>query len=173
MLIHAPAPHISCCHTNSTSRFISSCLNAERVVPTRIMLPRSRQHLSSRLLLHANPLRTSFVEAAPAPTDAPEAPNSSVRPPGLAAAAPAAEPCTPQQLDRLVDFLSSCKHVVALTGAGISTESNIPDYRGPNGAYTTGFSPMTHQQVAALQLPMRDMCVRASVILTCFTRPTH
>ncbi len=32
------------------------------------------------------------------------------------------------------------------SGAGVSTESNIPDYRGPGGAYTTGFKPMTHQQ---------------------------
>lgn len=38
--------------------------------------------------------------------------------------------------------------VVVVTGAGCSTESNIPDYRGPNGAYNTGFKPMTHQQVA-------------------------
>ncbi len=37
--------------------------------------------------------------------------------------------------------------VVVVTGAGCSTESNIPDYRGPNGAYNTGFKPMTHQQV--------------------------
>ena len=26
-------------------------------------------------------------------------------------------------------------------------ESNIPDYRGARGAYSTGFKPMTHQQV--------------------------
>jgi NAD-dependent SIR2 family protein deacetylase len=31
-------------------------------------------------------------------------------------------------------------------GAGVSTESDIPDYRSPTGAYSTGFKPMTHQE---------------------------
>ncbi|GAA0162553.1 histone modifying enzyme [Lithospermum erythrorhizon] len=38
------------------------------------------------------------------------------------------------------------KKLVVLTGAGISTESGIPDYRSPNGAYSTGFKPITHQE---------------------------
>ena len=42
---------------------------------------------------------------------------------------------------------------MALTGAGVSTESSIPDYRGPRGAYSTGFKPMTHQQVLPYGLP--------------------
>jgi NAD-dependent SIR2 family protein deacetylase len=39
--------------------------------------------------------------------------------------------------------------VVALTGAGMSTASGIPDYRGPNGAFTRNHKPMTIQEFVA------------------------
>lgn len=35
---------------------------------------------------------------------------------------------------------------MVLTGAGLSTESGIPDYRSPHGAYSSGFKPITHQE---------------------------
>jgi len=41
-----------------------------------------------------------------------------------------------EDLDNVVDILKSSNHAIALTGAGISTDSNIPDYRGPNGVWT-------------------------------------
>eukprot|EP00798_Chlamydomonas_sp_ICE-L_P009975 gene9975-7853_t len=57
---------------------------------------------------------------------------------------PVAPTVSEEQLQSLVHDIRSSKRVVVLTG--ISTESNIPDYRGPQGAYQTGFKPITHQQ---------------------------
>src|SRR5215216_796310 len=39
-------------------------------------------------------------------------------------------------LDRARDFIDGAKRVVVLTGAGISTDSGIPDFRGPQGVWT-------------------------------------
>jgi NAD-dependent deacetylase len=40
------------------------------------------------------------------------------------------------QLDRLAAILRDAEQIVVLTGAGISTESGIPDFRGPQGIWT-------------------------------------
>ena len=61
--------------------------------------------------------------------------------------APPAPPPTDAHLAQLVDFVTGHRRVAVLTGAGCSTESSIPDYRSPGGAYSTGFKPMTHQKV--------------------------
>ena len=39
-------------------------------------------------------------------------------------------------LETVRDWVSQSRRVVALTGAGISTESGIPDFRGPQGLWT-------------------------------------
>lgn len=40
-----------------------------------------------------------------------------------------------QDLHNLRDFINRARNLVVLTGAGCSTESGIPDYRGPSGAW--------------------------------------
>ena len=48
----------------------------------------------------------------------------------------AKQPAAADILDTLRDWIDSAERIVALTGAGISTESGIPDFRGPNGVWT-------------------------------------
>lgn len=50
-------------------------------------------------------------------------------------------------LDILAGIIRERPPLVAFTGAGISTESGIPDYRGPSGLWTTGTAkPVTYDE---------------------------
>lgn len=39
-------------------------------------------------------------------------------------------------IDKVVNVLAHSRNTVAVTGAGISTEAGIPDFRGKDGIYT-------------------------------------
>ena len=45
------------------------------------------------------------------------------------------------QLGPIADAVRASRRMVVFTGAGISTESGIPDYRGPNGVWKTNRIP--------------------------------
>ena len=41
-----------------------------------------------------------------------------------------------QHIETIARWIIECEHIVAFTGAGISTDSGIPDFRGPKGVWT-------------------------------------
>jgi NAD-dependent deacetylase len=59
--------------------------------------------------------------------------------------------------DDVARWLRDADHIVVLTGAGISTESGIPDFRGPNGVWT---KDPAAEKTATLQYYVRDPEVR-------------
>ena len=61
------------------------------------------------------------------------------------------------QLGEIAGWLRDARRVVALTGAGISTESGIPDFRGPKGIWT---KDPAAEKTATLQYYMGDPEVR-------------
>src|SRR5918996_4146940 len=64
---------------------------------------------------------------------------------------------TLEALDEIATALRAARNVVGLTGAGISTESGIPDFRGPQGVWTK--DPKA-ERLSTLQAYMADRDVR-------------
>ena len=60
-------------------------------------------------------------------------------------------------VDRIAAWVRDARTVVVLTGAGISTESGVPDFRGPNGVWTR--NPAA-EKTATLQVYVEDPDVR-------------
>ncbi|CAG0926505.1 NAD-dependent protein deacetylase [Planctomycetaceae bacterium] len=54
----------------------------------------------------------------------------------------------PDPIERAIDLLLTARHVVALTGAGLSTPSGIPDFRSRDTGLWANYNPM---EIATLQ----------------------
>jgi NAD-dependent protein deacetylase/lipoamidase len=55
---------------------------------------------------------------------------------------------TEDEIQRAGQLLREARHVVALTGAGLSTESGIPDFRSPGGVWER-FRPIEYEEFLA------------------------
>ena len=60
-------------------------------------------------------------------------------------------------IERVASWITSSRSTVALTGAGISTDSGIPDFRGPNGLWTKNPDA---EKLSSLQHYMNDKDLR-------------
>ncbi len=60
-----------------------------------------------------------------------------------------------QKTDRLRSIIEECKRGVVFTGAGISTESGIPDFRSPGGIWTK-YQPIQFQDFMASEEMRRE-----------------
>jgi len=61
------------------------------------------------------------------------------------------------QVEKVREWVEDANRVVALTGAGISTESGIPDFRGPQGVWTK--NPLA-EKLSNIHYYMTDPVVR-------------
>lgn len=61
------------------------------------------------------------------------------------------------ELARAAEIVAESKRIAVLSGAGISTESGIPDFRGPNGVWTK--NPGT-ERLATIQAYVSDPALR-------------
>lgn len=59
--------------------------------------------------------------------------------------------------EAVADWIRAAQHITVLTGAGISTDSGIPDFRGPNGVWTR--DPKA-ERLATLDVYLSDPEVR-------------
>jgi NAD-dependent deacetylase len=66
-------------------------------------------------------------------------------------------------MESLKTLLDECRRVVLFTGAGISTESGIPDFRSPHGIWSK-FTPVYYQDFVASQDARREAWRRKLVI---------
>jgi NAD-dependent deacetylase len=73
-----------------------------------------------------------------------------------------------QEIEAAARAVQECEHVVVLTGAGISTDSGIPDFRGPNGVWTR--NPAA-EKASNIEVYLREPDVRRAAWLNRLDNP--
>src|SRR5699024_1350620 len=68
----------------------------------------------------------------------------------------------PEGFQEAADLLADTERITVLTGAGVSTDSGIPDFRGPQGLWTTNPGA---QALSDIDTYMGDVNVRREVWL--------
>jgi NAD-dependent deacetylase len=77
-------------------------------------------------------------------------------------------PIDPERLQQVAAWIAAAERVVVLTGAGISTDSGIPDFRGPNGVWTK--NPEA-EKLATIQHYVADPEIRRRAWMTRLDSP--
>ena len=57
-----------------------------------------------------------------------------------------------EKLDQLTALLKGARHTIALTGAGVSTLSGIPDFRSANGLYAQDWHGMSVEEILSIDV---------------------
>jgi NAD-dependent protein deacetylase/lipoamidase len=73
-----------------------------------------------------------------------------------------------RDIERVAAYVAASDRIVVLTGAGISTESGIPDFRGPNGVWTKDPEAM---RLSSIEHYLADPEVRRRAWLERLTHP--
>lgn len=60
-----------------------------------------------------------------------------------------------ERVDHLADVIAASRRIVVFTGAGVSTESGIPDFRSPTGLWSQ-IRPITFQEFVKSETARRD-----------------
>ena len=115
-------------------------------------------HRPKRLCMASND------KAAPAPSAAARGALNFEPPRGLGKEEEAAR--------QLREWLRACRDskVVLISGAGLSTESGIPDYRSPKGSYSKGHKPMQHDEFVGSLAGQQRYWARSMVGWKSFSR---
>ncbi|KAG8501696.1 hypothetical protein CXB51_003881 [Gossypium anomalum] len=135
-LIH----HITCCFDHSLLPCSCNCIVSGH---------KFRQLFSSRRRIKFSQGSIKFLQTS-CRISVPGVPVRETQPPSNflkdKKMVPQADPSSAEDVNYLYQLIDQSTKLVVLTGAGISTECGIPDYRSPNGAYSSGFKPITHQE---------------------------